>query len=186
MSSETTGTSGVAGRYAKALFELADEQSAIDQVDGDLARIQAMIDESDDLSRMMQSPVISRDVQGRAMDAVLEAAEICDLVRRFTGVAVANRRLFALPDMIEAWSALLSRHRGEVTAEVISATALGQAQLDAVTEALKGALGGKVAVDARVDPGLIGGMVVRVGSRMIDFSLNTKLEKLQLAMKGAA
>ncbi len=186
MSSKTTGTSGVAGRYAKALFELADEQSAIDQVAGDLARIQAMIDESDDLSRMMRSPVIPRDSQGQAMDAVLEAAEICDLVRRFTGVVTANRRLFVLPDMIAAWRALLSRHRGEVTARVISATALGPAQLDAVTEALKGALGGKVAVDAQVDPGLIGGMVVRVGSRMIDFSLNTKLEKLQLAMKGAA
>lgn len=186
MSSETTGTSGVAGRYAKALFDLAEEQSAIDQVAGDLARIQAMLDESDDLGRMVQSPVISRDTQGKAMDAVLEAAEICDLVRRFVGVVAVNRRLFALEDIITAWRALLSRHRGEVTAEVTSAAALSPAQLDAVTEALSGALGGKVAVDAKVDPALIGGMVVRVGSRMIDSSLNTKLEKLQLAMKGAA
>lgn len=186
MSSEATGTSGLAGRYATALFDLAEEQNAIDQVAGDLGGIQDMIDESEDLRRMVQSPVISRDDQGRAMDAVLEQAGISDLARRFVGVVAANRRLFALSDMIAAYGRLVSRHRGEVSAEVTSASALSPAQLEAVTDALAGILGGKVVVSATVDPALIGGMVVRVGSRMVDFSLNTKIEKLQLAMKGAA
>lgn len=186
MSSEATGTSGLAGRYATALFELAEEQNTIDEVAGDLTRIQDMVDQSEDLRRMMLSPVISRGDQAGAMDAVLAHAGISGLTRRFVGVVTTNRRLFALQDMIAAWRAQLSRHRGEVTAEVISAGALSPAQLDAVTDALKRVLGGKVAVDAQVDPTLIGGMVVRVGSRMVDFSLRTKIEKLQLAMKGAA
>lgn len=186
MSSEATGTSGLAGRYATALFDLAEAETAIDQVAGDLAGIQDMIDESEDLRRMVLSPLFSRADQGRAMDAVLERAGISDLARRFVGVVVGNRRLFALSDMIAAYGRLVSRHRGEVAAEVTSASALSPAQLAAVTEALAGVLGGKVAVSTTVDPALIGGMVVRVGSRMVDFSLNTKIEKLQLAMKGAA
>lgn len=186
MSSEATGTSGLAGRYATALFELAEAETAIDQVAGDLADIQDMIDESEDLRRMVQSPVISRDDQGRAMDAVLERAGVSDLARRFVGVVAANRRLFALSDMIAAYGALVSRHRGEVAAEVTSASALSPTQLDAVTDALAGVLDAKVVVSTHVDPALIGGMVVRVGSRMVDSSLNTKIEKLQLAMKGAA
>ena len=168
------------------MFELAEEQNAIDEVAGDLIRIQDMVDESEDLRRMMLSPVISREDQARAMDAVLGQAGISGLTRRFVGVVATNRRLFALQDMIKAWRQQLSRHRGEVTAEVISAAALSPAQLDAVTDALRRVLGGKVAVDAHVDPALIGGMVVRVGSHMVDFSLRTKIEKLQLAMKGAA
>ena len=186
MSSEATGTSGLAGRYATALFELAEAETAIDQVAGDLASIQDMIDESEDLRRMVLSPVISRDDQGRAMDAVLEQAGVSELARRFAGVVASNRRLFALSDMIAAYGALVSRHRGEVTAEVTSASRLSPTQLEAVTDALAGILGAKVAVSAHVDPALIGGMVVRVGSRMVDSSLNTKIEKLQLAMKGAA
>ncbi len=186
MSSEATGTSGLAGRYATALFELAGEQDAIDQVSGDLGGIRDMIDESDDLRRLVTSPVFSREEQGKAMDAVLERAGISDLTRRFVGVVAANRRLFAIEDMIAAYGELLSRHRGEVTAEVTSASALSATQLEAVTDALARILDAKVAVNAHVDPALIGGMVVRVGSRMVDSSLSTKLDKLQLAMKGAA
>lgn len=186
MSSEATGTSGLAGRYATALFDLAEAETAIDQVAGDLAGIQDMMDASEDLRRMVMSPVISRDVQGKAMDAVLARAGISDLARRFAGVVAANRRLFVISDMIAAYHALVSRHRGEVGAEVTSASALSPAQLEAVTAALAGVLGAKVVVSTTVDPALIGGMIVRVGSRMVDFSLNTKIEKLQLAMKGAA
>lgn len=186
VSSEAASTFGLAGRYATALFDLAGEQDAIDQVAGDLGSIQDMIDGSEDLRRMVASPVISRGEQGKAMDAVLERAGISDLTRRFTAVVAANRRLFALSDMIGAYRALLSRHRGEVGAEVISSAPLSPAQLDAVTDALGRILGARVAVSEKIDPGLIGGMVVRVGSRMVDSSLRTKLDKLQLVMKGAA
>lgn len=186
VSSEAASTFGLAGRYATALFDLAGEQDAIDQVAGDLGSIQDMIDGSEDLRRMVASPVISRGEQGKAMDAVLERAGISDLTRRFTAVVAANRRLFALSDMIGAYRALLSSHRGEVGAEVISSAPLSPAQLDAVTDALGRILGARVAVSEKIDPGLIGGMVVRVGSRMVDSSLRTKLDKLQLVMKGAA
>ena len=117
---------------------------------------------------------------------MLERAGISDLVRRFVAVVAENRRLFALPGMIAAYSALLAERRGEVTAEVTSATPLNEAQLVAIDTALGRAVGGKVAVDTRVDPDIIGGLIVKVGSRMIDNSLKTKLQRLQLAMKGAS
>ena len=186
MSSEPTGTSGFAGRYAAALFDLAEEQGAIDTVAADLATLQETIEAVDELAWLIRSPLISREDQGRAMDAVLDAVGISDLTRRFIGVVAANRRLFALPEMIRAYSALLARHRGEVTAEVTSAVALSDAQLAAVAGALKQVTGVNVALTARVDPGIVGGMVVQIGSRMVDSSLRTKLDKLELAMRGAA
>ncbi len=186
MSSEPTGTSGFAGRYAAALFDLAEEQGAIDTVAADLATLQETIEAVDELAWLIRSPLISREDQGRAMDAVLDAVGISDLTRRFIGVVAANRRLFALPEMIRAYSALLARHRGEVTAEVTSAVALSDAQLAAVAGALKQVTGVNVTLTARVDPGIVGGMVVQIGSRMLDSSLRTKLDKLELAMRGAA
>ena len=186
MSSQPIGMSGVAGRYATALFDLARDADAIDAVADDLARMAAMIEESDDLRRMTRSPLISREAQGRAMDAVLEVAGISDLARRFTGVVAANHRLFALQDMIVAFGEILARHRGEVTAEVTSAQPLSQTQLDAIQAALAEATGARVALSAELDPDIIGGLVVKIGSRMVDFSLRTKLQRLELAMKGAA
>jgi F-type H+-transporting ATPase subunit delta len=179
-----TGPGGLAARYAAALFDLADEKKQLDQVAADLSSLKQAVGESDDLRRLVRSPVLSRAEQGRAMAAILDRAGTSDLVRRFVGLVAQNRRLFVLPDMIDSYLSQLAERRGEMTAEVVSARPLSDAQRDAVAEALRKAVGGKVAVAARVDPALIGGLVVKVGSRLIDSSLRTKLHRLQLAMKG--
>lgn len=184
MSSDISGAAGLAGRYATALYELADADKQLDQVAGDLAQVQAMIDGSDDLVRLIRSPVISRDNQTKAMAAVLEQAEISELTRKFVGTVSQNRRLFALPAMIREFRSLLAKRRGEVTAEVTSAQKLTQKQQKAIESALKKAIGSAVAVEASVDQSLLGGLVVKVGSRMIDSSVKTKLQQLRLAMKG--
>ena len=176
--------SGLAGRYATALFELADEAKALDAVADDLRALKALLAESDSLRRLVRSPVLSRDEQGRAIEAVLSKAGAAPLTLKFIGVAAANRRLFALPGMIDAYLAELARRRGEMTAQVTSAHALSDSQTKALVDQLKKAVGAKVTVDVSVDPSLLGGLVVKVGSRMIDSSLRTKLSKLQLAMKG--
>jgi F-type H+-transporting ATPase subunit delta len=186
VASDATGISGIAGRYATALYDLADEQKALDAVKADLEAVRALIDDSADLRLLIRSPLFTRRDQARAVAAVLEAAGISDLVRRFVAVVADNRRLFALPDMIVAYGALLAERRGEVAAEVTSAAPLSEAQLAAIDTALRGAVGGKIAVDTRVDPDIIGGLIVKIGSRMIDNSLKTKLQRLQLAMKGAS
>ena len=186
MPSNQTETSGIAGRYATALFELAVDRGAIDGVIDDLSRLQAMIDESGDLRRLIRSPLFSREQQSKAMEAVLEKAGLSQLVRNFVGVVARNRRLFAIENMIRIYRELVARHRGEVTAEVTSAAPLSETQRAAVEQALKQAIGSNVAVNTTVDPALIGGMIVRVGSRMVDSSLRSKLQRLQLVMKGAA
>lgn len=186
MASQGTGTSGIADRYATALFELARDASAIDAAAADLTQLQAMIDDSDDLRRLLRSPLFSREEQSRALDAVLERAGTGQLTRRFVGVVAKNRRLFALEDMIRAFRAILARHRGEITAEVTTAAPLNDRQRAQLEDALKSVLGARIAIQARTDPTLLGGMIVRVGSRMVDSSLRSKLDRLQLAMKGAA
>jgi F-type H+-transporting ATPase subunit delta len=182
----SSGETGVASRYALALFELADEAKQLDEVADDLRTVDAAIAESGDLQRLVRSPVISRNAAAAAMTAILEKTEARELTRNFIGLVAANRRLFALRAMIRAYLAELAGRRGEVTAEVTSAIPLDDAQTEAIADALRKAVGSKVAVNVHVDPGLIGGLVVRVGSRMVDFSMRTKLEKMKLAMKGAA
>ena len=184
MASEATGVSGLAGRYATALFDLADQQQALDAVAGDLITLRQMIEESPDLARLIRSPVLSRDAQGRAMTALTEKAALGTTVRNFVSVVAQNRRLFALTSIIKGFLGLLAARRGEVTAEVTAAQALTEGQLSAINEQLNRAIGSKVAVDVRVDPAIIGGLVVKVGSRMVDGSLRTKLTRLQLAMRG--
>ena len=184
LAAHETGTAGLAARYAAALFDLADESRELDAVAGDLRQLKAMIVASADLLRLLRSPVLTRAEQGRAMDAVLGQAGATSLVRRFVGLVAENRRLFALPDMIEAFLADLARRRGEVTAAVTSAAPLSEAQRNALDETLRRAVGGKVSVELRTDPSLIGGLVVKVGSRLVDSSLKSKLQRLQLAMKG--
>jgi len=184
LAAQDTGTAGLAARYAAALFDLADEARQLDAVAGDLRSVKAMIHESADLRRLVRSPVLSRADQGRAMAAVLQQARTGDLVRRFIGLVAENRRLFALVDMIDAYLAELARRRGEVTASVVSAVPLSEPQVAALTDALRRAVGGKVAVEMRTDASLIGGLVVQVGSRLVDSSLKSKLQRLQLAMKG--
>jgi F-type H+-transporting ATPase subunit delta len=184
LAAQDTGTAGLAARYAAALFELADEAKQLDSVAADLRTVKAMIEQSGDLRRLVRSPALSRAEQGRALGAVLQQAGSGDIVRRFVGLVAENRRLFALVDMIDAFLAELARRRGEVTAMVTSAQALSEAQVASVTDALKRAVGGKVAVELKTDASLIGGLIVKVGSRMIDSSLKSKLQRLQLSMKG--
>jgi len=175
----------IAGRYAKALFELADDGKQLDAVADDLRKISALIDGSEDLRRLVRSPVISRADQGKAMAAVLDKLGSGELVCRFVGYVAASRRLFALKSIAKAYLTELAKRRGEISAEVSSAKPLSDEQIAAVEEALKKAVGGKVAVSHKVDPSLIGGLIVKVGSRMIDTSVASQLQRLKLAMKGA-
>jgi F-type H+-transporting ATPase subunit delta len=175
---------GLAGRYATALFELADERKQLDQVAADLAQLKTLLAESADLRRLIGSPVLPRAEQGKALEAVIARAGLGELTRRFIAIAAQNRRLFALPGMIDGFLSLLAIRRGEVTAEVVAAQQLSGPQLDAVKEQLRRAVGSKVSVAVRVDPALLGGLIIKVGSRMVDGSLRTKLQRLQLAMKG--
>jgi F-type H+-transporting ATPase subunit delta len=184
VSAEITGATGLAGRYATALFELAEEEKQLDRVAQDLAELTHMIDASPDLKRLLRSPVIARDDQGRAMAEILEKAGTSDLVRNFVGVVARNRRLFALASMIAAYRSLLAARRGEASAEVVSARELNKKQHEAIAAQLRKVVGGKVAVSTRIDAGLLGGLVVKVGSRMFDSSLRTKLQRLRFAMRG--
>ncbi|MFZ3236482.1 MAG: F0F1 ATP synthase subunit delta [Stellaceae bacterium] len=183
MASETTGVSALAERYATALFDIADERRAFDEVAGDLRQLRAMMAASADLMRVVRSPVLSRQDQGRAVSALARRAELSPLVRDFLAVVARNRRLFAVPAMVEAFLAMLAERRGEVTAEIVAAQPLSEAQLETLSEHLRRTVGRRVFVDARVDQRLIGGMIVKVGSRMVDASLDSKLRRLQLALK---
>jgi len=178
--------SGLAGRYAAALFELAEEQDALDAVADDLHGLRDMIEESADLGRLIRSPVLSRDEQGRALAALGERAGFGELTRRFLGLVAHKRRLFALPQVVAAYDAMLAEHKGEVGAEVVSAVPLSAEQLESVRRHLTAAVGQTVKLSTSVDPNLLGGLVVRLGSRMIDASIRTKLHQLELALKGAA
>jgi F-type H+-transporting ATPase subunit delta len=184
VASETTGVSGLAERYAAALFDLADERKALDAVAGDLGALRGLLRESADLRRLIRSPVLSRAEQAKAVATLAERAQFQPITRNFLGLLAQNRRLFALPEMIDGFLSQLAARRGEVTAQVVAAQELTPAQREAVGEQLRKAVGQKVAVDIKVDPGLIGGLVIKVGSRMVDASLKSKLHRLQLAMKG--
>jgi F-type H+-transporting ATPase subunit delta len=184
VTSKSSGSASVADRYATALFQLAEEGKALDAVAEELRRLAEMIKGSDDLKRLIRSPVISRENQSKAMKALLKKAEMSDLTQRFVGLVARNRRLFVLPKIITAYQGILAGRRGETTAEVVSAKALTKAQLASVTDAITKAVGTKVALATSVDQGLLGGLVVKVGSRMVDSSLRTKLQRLRLAMKG--
>jgi F-type H+-transporting ATPase subunit delta len=173
----------VAGRYASALFELANEQGQLAQVEKDVAAFQQLLDESADLRRLVRSPVISADDQKRALTAVLAKAGVGPLVSNFLGLVARNRRLFATADMIKAFRAIAARHRGEVAAEVASAQPLSEAQLTQIRDTLRVQVGKDVQLTTRVDPTLLGGLVVKIGSRMIDSSLRTKLNSLKTMMK---
>lgn len=184
MSAENITVSGIAGRYATALFDLASEGKQLDAVAADLATIKSMMAESEDLARLIKSPLINRNDQARAMAAVLEKLETSDLVRRFVGMVAQNRRLSALAGMINDYGRLLAAARGEVDAKVTSAKKLSDDQIEAVSKALKSAIGSDVRLAADVDESLIGGLIVKVGSRMVDSSIRTKLQNLKFAMKG--
>jgi F-type H+-transporting ATPase subunit delta len=184
LAAQTSELGGLATRYAAALFELADDKHQLDAVAADLAALAKMIAESADLKRLINSPVLSRAEQGKGVAAVLKAAGFGEITQKFIGLVAQNRRLFAVPAMIKAFQKLLADKRGLMTAEVTAARPLTAAQQAAVSEAIKRVVGGTVSIDVKVDPSLLGGLIVQVGSRMIDSSLKTKLQKLQFAMKG--
>jgi F-type H+-transporting ATPase subunit delta len=184
LAAESTGVSGLAERYATALFELADERHALDDVAANLRELRAMLAESGDLMRMVRSPVLSRGEQGKAIEALAEQASLSKLTRDFLAIVAHNRRLFAVPAMIGAYLAKLAERRGEVTAEITAAQALNEAQQNSLVEQLRRVVGSRVAIDVKVDPSLLGGMIVRIGSRMVDGSLKGQLQRLQLSMKG--
>ncbi|HEY7232470.1 MAG TPA: F0F1 ATP synthase subunit delta [Pseudolabrys sp.] len=186
MAGEDQTISGVAGRYASALFELALENKAVDAVKKDLDQFDALIGGSADLHRLVRSPVFDADEQLSALSAILAKAGITGLAANFLRVITTNRRLFAVRDMIRSYRALVARHKGEVTAQVTVAEKLSDTHLEALKSALKSVTKGKdIDLDLRVDPAIIGGLVVKVGSRMVDSSLRTKLNSIKLAMKEA-
>jgi F-type H+-transporting ATPase subunit delta len=180
---EGTIVSGMAGRYATALFELALEGNAIDAVKADLDRFETLVGESSDLTRLVRSPVFGADEQVKALTAVLAAVGIGGLSAQFLLAVTANRRLFAVGDMIRGYRQMVARHKGEVTAEVTLAETPSEAHLAALKDALKAVTKKDVQIDVKVDPSIIGGLVVKLGSRMVDNSLRTKLNALKHAMK---
>lgn len=184
MPSQSKDAGGVAGRYASALYELADSAKVLDVVADDLRSLRSMLDESDDLACLVVSQVLTRDAQVAAVTALAEKAGFNALTVKFVGLLARNRRLGALRSTAAAFFSQLAARRGEVTAEVASAQDMKPEHLDAVSKVLSESLGSKVALETRVDPALIGGMIVRIGSKMIDSSLATKLQKLRLSMKG--
>ena len=185
MAREEPIVSGMAGRYATALFELALEGNALDAVKADLDRFDALMAENPDLMRLVRSPVFGADEQERALTAVLDKAGITGLAAKFLQAVTANRRLFAVGMMIRGFRALVAKHKGEVTAEVRVAEPLSDAHLDSLKSALKSVTGKDVSLDVRVMPEIIGGLIVKVGSRMVDSSLKTKLNAIKHAMKEA-
>ena len=186
MAGEGAIVSGMAGRYATALFELALEGGALDAVATDLDRFNALVGESADLARLVRSPVFSAEEQVKALAAVLDSAGIGGLAAQFLKLVASNRRLFAVRDMIKAYRALLASHKGEVTAEVTLADRPSDSQLAAIKDALAAVTKKDVKVDLKIDPRIIGGLIVKLGSRMVDNSLRTKLNAIKYAMKGTA
>ncbi len=177
------GLSSVAQRYAAALYELASESRSVDKVSDDLAGFAAMIAASADLKRLVMSPVFSADQQAGAVGAILAKAKIGGLTANFIRLVASKRRLFVLPEMIRAYQAEVARARGIVTAQVTLAETATAKQINDIKAALKDVAGKEVAIDVTVDPSIIGGLIVKMGSRMVDASLKTKLNSIRTAMK---
>lgn len=173
----------MASRYAGSLFELAADAGSLDEVEKELGRVEAMLQDSADLRRLVVSPVFSADDQLRAISAIAEMAGIKGLVGNFLRVVARNRRLFALPGMIAGFRRLAAEARGEVAADVTSAHALDAGQQAELRQTLKSVAGKDVTLNLTVDPSILGGLIVRIGSRQIDTSLKTKLNSLKLALK---
>jgi len=175
---------GLPGRYANAVFELAQEEKSVEAVERDFVALSGLIQQSPDLARLVQSPVFSRDDQARAMKAVLEKIGAANLTTKFILTLTSKRRLFALLDVIRSFERLVARLRGEVQATVISARALSDSETADLKAALKAKLGRDPRLETKVDPSLLGGLVVKVGSRMIDSSIRTQLTGIRAAMRG--
>lgn len=183
IASENILLTGLAGRYAVALFEFAEEEKSLDLVAEELGGLASLLNESEDLQQITTSPIISSANQSTAMAALVKMAGFSKTVENFIGVVIKNRRLDQLSSIINEFNRMLSRHRGEVNASVVTAYKLDKKQLDALGKKLKSMVGSDVNVETEVDETILGGMVVRLGSRMIDSSLKTKLANLEATMK---
>ncbi len=177
-------TASLQGRYASALFDLASEQGKVSAVEGDLDGLGEAIRSSGDLAALIRNPRVTRAAAASAMEAVGKLLKLAPLTRNFIGVLAANGRLSVLPEIVRAFGTIAAAQRGEVTAEVTSAHPLSDSQLKALSAKLKSSEGKEVKVKASVDPALLGGLVVRIGSRQIDSSIRTRLNTLANAMKG--
>lgn len=185
VSDSSASDAGLADRYAKALFDLALAEGSLDRVADDLRAFRAMLDESPELARTLPSPMVPTPVKIGTIRALADTAGFAELSVKFLGVVANQRRLDHLGTIIQVFLEQVAAHRDEVAAEVVSAVALDEGQLARVKDVIGGAVGKAVRLEASVDPSLLAGMVVRVGSRMIDASLKTKLRNLELAMRGA-
>ena len=183
MAAQNSVVAHIAHPYATALFELAQDQGQLDAVESDLVAIGGLASESPDFARFLRSPVIAGEDKATAMDAILARANAGPTVTHFLKVVARNGRLFALPTIIAAYRALAAKARGEVSAEVTSAAPLSAEQVANLADTLKQKIGKTVTLQEHVDPSLIGGLIVKVGSRMIDSSLKTKLTAMKIAMK---
>jgi F-type H+-transporting ATPase subunit delta len=183
VASASSSTSGVAGRYATAVFEIAKDARSLDKVESDLGVLEGALEESADLRDLLASPVYSRDEQARAVGALAQRLELGTELTNTVGLMAEKRRLFVLPTFIARLKALIAADRGEVEAEVTTAKALTKEQTEALASTLRASVGSDIRLDVKVDPDLIGGMVVKVGSRMIDTSIRSKLAQLQNVMK---
>ncbi|MDP3906887.1 F0F1 ATP synthase subunit delta [Novosphingobium sp.] len=177
-------TASLQGRYASALYELASENKAVSAVESDLDKLGEAIATSADLSALIRNPRISREATARVMDGIVSLLDLSPLTKNFLGVLANNRRLTALPEIVRAFASIAAAARGEVTAEVTSAHALTATQLKALAAKLKEREGKDVKIKANVDPEVLGGLVVRIGSTQIDSSIRTRLNSLAQAMKG--
>jgi F-type H+-transporting ATPase subunit delta len=183
---ENTGgiTASLAGRYASALFELAVDENQVTAVEGDLETLRSAIAEAADLAALLKDPEISRKQAGAAVAGVADHLHLAPLTKNFLGVLAKNRRLSSLPDMIRAFATIAAAQRGEVTADVTSAHPLDDSQVMALTQKLTAREGRDVKVRTEVDPSILGGLIVKIGSRQIDSSIRTRLNSLAQAMKG--
>jgi F-type H+-transporting ATPase subunit delta len=182
---ENPTVSGVGGRYATALFELARDERSVDVVKADLDRFDAMVAQSADLTRLVRSPVFTAEEQLKALSAIMDAAGMTGTAAKFLKVVTVNRRLFSVRDVIKAFGVLVAKFKGEVAADVTVAEPLSDRSLDALKAALKSVTGQEVSLNVKIDPAIIGGLIVKVGSRMVDSSLRTKLNSMKNAMKEA-
>ena len=183
MSEPASISSGIAERYATAVFEIAKENNSVSKLEAGIADLSAALDESGDLKDLISSPIYSREVQAKAIGEIAKKMGLQPVLRNVLGLMAENRRLFVLPQLVEQLRAMLAEEKGEVTAEVVSAKALTKTQSEKLSKTLAARVGKDVKINATVDEALIGGLVVKVGSKMIDTSIASKLSSLQNAMK---
>lgn len=183
MSEPASISSGIAERYATAIFEIIQENNDLNGLETSVDSLADALDASDDLRDLINSPVVTRDDQDAAITAVAEKMGLVDGMRNALSLVAQKRRLFILPQLIVQLREMIADHKGEVTAEVVSAKALTKGQQDKLATALKARVGKDVKINAAVDKDIIGGLIVKVGSKMIDTSIRSKLSSLQNAMK---